>query len=524
MPRPHSARVLQQIERCEGRTMQPIEILVASFRCAKLVRLEEINMSECSSMQSIVTHDAGEDIVSTNNRVELPNVRRLRLHELPNMTSFCDTSIQVSLPHLESLIMVGFLDPEKILYSEPSLKYSNLRSLMIRASKSARKSILKLDWILKLSNLESMSLGSSPSAEVVFDLEELKVIEDVEICSRLTKLTLEELPNLQCMWKHDVKLQGISIFRNLRDLFVYKTGLSFLFSVSVAKCFREIRVIRVWDCQNMKAVIVDEEGRNEGTYDIIEFPLLEHLSIRQCPMEKFFLYPHGKKEPVTTTSNLQDAYFNSFFDRKVTFPNITKLQIGGLLCQEIWNNQIPTDSFQKLESLVLTKCDNLQSIATSYMWKRSQRHLEILKVISCRSIKIIYEGDGTDIESGKLRSLVLCDLENLRCIWQSDKFPNVPFPNLRVVEAVRCPRLEMLFPTFTTKFLGQIEQLIVDSCEDMELIAGHEKGEEATHTTITFSKLTVLMLVKLPKFRSSFLPEKYSLKFRAPRTSRPCKT
>ncbi|KAK3419786.1 hypothetical protein EUGRSUZ_G00553, partial [Eucalyptus grandis] len=272
---------------------------------------------------------------------------------------------------------------------------------------------MKLDWILKLPNLESMSLGSSPSAEVVFDLEELKVIKDVEICSRLTKLTLEQLPNLQRMWKWDVKLQGISIFRNLRDLFVYKTGLSFLFSVSVAKCFREIRVIRMWDCPNMKAVIVDEEGRNKGTYDIIEFPLLEHLSIRQCPMEKFFLYPHGKKESVTTTSDLQDAYSNSFFDRKVTFPNITELEIGGLLCQEIWNNQIPTDSFQKLESLVLTKCDSLQSIATSYMWKRPQRHPEILKVISCRSIKVIYEGDGTDIESGKLRRLVLRDLENL---------------------------------------------------------------------------------------------------------------
>ncbi|XP_039173332.1 disease resistance protein At4g27190 [Eucalyptus grandis] len=304
----------------------------------RLIQLEEIEVQKCDSMQSIVTYDAGEGIVSMDNKVELPNVLRLILRKLPNMTSFCtraeitseDTSIQVSLPRLESLVIVGLLGQEKILYSELSSTYSYLRSLLIRDSKSTSKSILKLDWILKLSNLESMSLGKFPSAEVVFDLKELKVTADVEICSRLTKLTLKQLRNLQCMWKQDVKLQGISIFQNLRDLFVYKTGLSFLFSVSVAKCFKEIRVIRMWDCPNMKAVIVDEEGRNEGTYDIIGFPLLEHLSIRQCPMEKFFPYPHGKKEPITTTSDSQDAHSDSFFDRKVQIPSIEIIPITAI--------------------------------------------------------------------------------------------------------------------------------------------------------------------------------------------------
>ncbi|XP_039172308.1 disease resistance protein RPV1 [Eucalyptus grandis] len=197
-----------------------------------LNQLEEIKVSNCDSMQSIVTHDAREDIVSTNNRVELPKVRDLVLYELPNMTSFCHTSIQVSLPHLESLTMVGLLGLEKILYSKRSLKYSNLKKLTIRESKSTLKSILKLDWILKLPNLESMMIEISPSVEVVFDLEELEeleVIEDVEILSRLTDLTLHELPNLHCVCKQDVKLQGISILRNLRDLYIYKIGLSFLF-------------------------------------------------------------------------------------------------------------------------------------------------------------------------------------------------------------------------------------------------------------------------------------------------------
>ncbi|KAK3420725.1 hypothetical protein EUGRSUZ_J02638 [Eucalyptus grandis] len=40
----------------------------------RLVQLEKIEVWKCNSMQSIVTHDVGEGIVSTNNRVELPKV------------------------------------------------------------------------------------------------------------------------------------------------------------------------------------------------------------------------------------------------------------------------------------------------------------------------------------------------------------------------------------------------------------------------------------------------------------------
>ena len=174
--------------------------------------------------------------------------------------------------------MVGLLDLEKILFGQPPLEYSNLKSIEIRESRS-ESSFFKSDWILKLPNLESLEITSSPSAEAVFDVGELKVTRDVEILSRLMELEIRELPNLRCMWKQDVKLQGISVFRSLKELVVIKTGLAFLFPVYVAKCLRELRYIKVEDCPNMKAVIVDEEGRDEGTNDVIEFPLLERLHI-----------------------------------------------------------------------------------------------------------------------------------------------------------------------------------------------------------------------------------------------------
>ncbi|XP_030516156.1 uncharacterized protein LOC115729675 [Rhodamnia argentea] len=171
----------------------------------------------------------------------------------------------------------------------------------------------------------------------------------------------------------------------------------------------------------------------------------------------------------------------------VKFPNIASLQIIGAQCKEPWNDQIPNDSFCKLEFLCAEHCYNLQRVAPSHIWKRLQRRLEILQVKSCPSVKIIYEGDEMATKRGKLRRLVLRDLQNLSHICQSDGLPNVPLPNLRFMEVQSCPHLKMLFPTFMRKFLEQIQELVVESCEDMELVATHEECEEVTSTAISFT-------------------------------------
>ncbi|KAK3419745.1 hypothetical protein EUGRSUZ_G00427 [Eucalyptus grandis] len=124
------------------------------------VHLKEIEICECDSLQAIIKDDARKVEVAVDDMVELPNIRRLDLRKLPNMTSFCNRAegapIQVSLPRLESLVMVGLLGLEKILHSEPSIKFSGLKSLKIEESKSTLS--IPKDWILKLPNLESMKL------------------------------------------------------------------------------------------------------------------------------------------------------------------------------------------------------------------------------------------------------------------------------------------------------------------------------------------------------------------------------
>ncbi|KAF8019364.1 hypothetical protein BT93_G0131 [Corymbia citriodora subsp. variegata] len=55
----------------------------------RLVHLEKLIVSNCDSMQAIITNDAGNIEEVVDDTVELPNLRILDLEGLPKMTSFC---------------------------------------------------------------------------------------------------------------------------------------------------------------------------------------------------------------------------------------------------------------------------------------------------------------------------------------------------------------------------------------------------------------------------------------------------
>ncbi|KAL3729545.1 hypothetical protein ACJRO7_026640 [Eucalyptus globulus] len=69
----------------------------------RCVHLKEIEICECDSLQAIIKDDAGKVEVVVDDMVELPNIRRLDLRKLPNMTSFCNGAegapIQVTFFH-----------------------------------------------------------------------------------------------------------------------------------------------------------------------------------------------------------------------------------------------------------------------------------------------------------------------------------------------------------------------------------------------------------------------------------------
>ncbi|KAK3419727.1 hypothetical protein EUGRSUZ_G00405 [Eucalyptus grandis] len=87
--------------------------LWSQSKMQRLVHLEEIQICECDSLQAIITYDAGKVEVAANDIVELPDVRRLDLRKLPNMTSFCTGAKGALIQVIFSF--VGYRFPEFLI-------------------------------------------------------------------------------------------------------------------------------------------------------------------------------------------------------------------------------------------------------------------------------------------------------------------------------------------------------------------------------------------------------------------------
>ena len=107
---------------------------------------------------------------------------------------------------------------------------------------------------------------------------------------------------------------------------------------------------------------------------------------------------------------------------QVAFPSLVGLEIWGLdNVEKIWPNQIPQDSFSKLEVVRVLSCGQLLNIFPSCMLKRLQS-LDDLSVHDCSSLEAVFDVEGTNVNVNvnvfpKVTSLILCDLPQLRSIY-----------------------------------------------------------------------------------------------------------
>ena len=160
---------------------------------------------------------------------------------------------------------------------------------------------------------------------------------------------------------------------------------------------------------------------------------------------------------------------------QVAFPSLNSLTIRGLdNVKKIWPNQIPQDSFSKLEFVTVLSCGQLLNIFPSCMLKR----LQSLMVDNCSSLEAVFDVEGTNVnvdleelnvDDGhvellpKLGELRLIGLPKLRhicnCGSSRNHFPsstasapvgNIIFPKLIYISLLSLPNLASFSPGYNS--------------------------------------------------------------------------
>ncbi|KAF8042113.1 hypothetical protein BT93_A0653 [Corymbia citriodora subsp. variegata] len=284
-------------------SLQCIVHLSEYAQCNAFSRLESLFLNNLKSFKKICNGCLAPESFGKLKIVKVDNCGEIKhLFSLSMMRIFLQLEeIEISRYHLmEQIVANAEADEDgdelpiskEIWNSQFPSDVSNLKFLKVEDC-TVLLSIIPSNLLIKLQNLDAITIERCQLIREIFDFEGLIANGDVEILSRLTKLTLSDLQSLRRICSKNPR--RLLCFRNLRALKVQNCeNLKFLFSSSMAKALVQIKEIEIASCKLMEAImdVQEEESEEAATINTLEFPLLTSLSLEKLP--NLWTFSHGK--------------------------------------------------------------------------------------------------------------------------------------------------------------------------------------------------------------------------------------
>ncbi|XP_061349028.1 probable disease resistance protein At4g27220 [Gastrolobium bilobum] len=285
---------------------------------------------------------------------------------------------------------------------------------------------------LEFPELRTLTLQSLPQLTGFYPISSTgELFHEKVIVSKLERMELSSI-HIDVIWSEQPSL--CSSFQNLIHLDVNECWkLKYLLSFSMAKTLVNLQSLSISECENMGHIFLQELGSHAETKGRI-------------------------------------------------FPNLKKIKLSCMKrLSEIWNYELPSDSFGKLDTLIIEQCDKFVNVFPCYM-KGIFRSLCNLSVTNCRSMKEIFDlndknGDASDVAN--LQDVHLEALPKLKHVWKRNKDWEIVL-NLKKLQKIwvhDCGSLEYIFPFDEAKCLPNLEYLVVWDCSELWEIV--DKGKAA---------------------------------------------
>ncbi|TYG47948.1 hypothetical protein ES288_D11G383600v1 [Gossypium darwinii] len=454
--------------------------LITSSKARSLVCLVTMRIRECEMMREVIVSEEDD----TSYEIVFSELKRLELHCLESLASFCSGSYTLRFPSLEQVTISQC--PRMKNFYQGELTTPKLHKVQLTETDFRGR------WVGDL----------NATVEQLF--------KEQAGYRGLKHMKFSMFPALIDIWSRNP--QEMLDFIALEYLEVCDSSkLRFIFNLSTAFSLRQLRQMEIKRCGNLEQVIKEEgssimveEATIHSSKIISIFPSLQSVMVESCPnMTSFYLGSKGLEclslveIKVADCSNMTtfistfsrdedreaiigDEVDNAatFFSDKVVFPHLEKITISHLRnAKRIWNGQVHTNSFSKLKELNVKECDMLLNIFSPFLLGVFQR-LEKLKVTDCASLEEVFQPQvqGLDIEEtyavhSQLREVNLVRLPKLKHVWTKHRKGNISFENLQDVFILKCGSLKTLFPFSIAKDLHQLERLTINRCGLEEIVS-----------------------------------------------------
>ncbi|MED6125072.1 hypothetical protein PIB30_065080 [Stylosanthes scabra] len=480
-----------------------------------------------------------EDVFYELNLKGFPYLKRLSIASNKSIRSLISQKRKHSenvFPKLESLYLCKLRKMEQI-FSCQSLSKGSFGKLKIMKIKlcSCLKNVFMISMVKFLTALETIEISECNSLEeiVVSETNNQNETEPTKFL-KLRSLTLQSLSKF-------IGFYPISFEEDTRSLFHSKIEVPEIERIELSM----LQIKHIWSDQILACHTVEKRTSHQKltrhfgkkhhtpkqTYS--PFQNLIHLDVNGCwNLESLWSFSIA-----THLVNLQSLFVTDF---KIThifpqdqgggqaksnkedaiFPNLKTVKLSGMKSLgKIWDSEAPGNSFGKLNTLIIDKCDELVNVIPHNLATRLS-NLSCLRVTDCESIKVIFEeADGDN----KIQDVVLQDihLEGLPKLENVFKWKKevVKWSDLKLqkIWVHHCKSLENIFSVSVVETAKiNIESLVVSDCSQLREIVC-KKGEDTaiinTSSPIQFEfpKLTTIKLLNLSKFKSFYSSETYEL-------------
>ncbi|XP_049401510.1 probable disease resistance protein At1g61300 [Solanum stenotomum] len=222
--------------------------------------------------------------------------------------------------------------------------------------------------------------------------------------------------------------------------------------------FQNIKVLGLYECDSVTHLL-------KRTHEVIKIPNLHELHLRtlHCLTHfcsgnvegiEFPLLRRLRFDDLPAFQNLQPTANNSItdsnplFDKKVSCPNLEYIHINGANSMSaLCSHQLPTDYFNKLQTLFVSDCGKLKNLMSPLV-ARGAPNLQILRIRNCQSMKAVITREEQQREA---------------------IMTNVPlFPLLERLELYSLPKLGHFFLTEHALKFSSLREVLIDECPEMK--------------------------------------------------------
>ncbi|XP_017628514.2 disease resistance protein At4g27190-like [Gossypium arboreum] len=514
--------------------------LITSSKAQSLACLVTMRIRECERMREVVASDGDE----TSYEIVFRALKRLELHCLQSLTSFCSRNYTLRFPSLEQVTLSQC--PRMKNFNQGELKTPNLQKVQLTETDFRGRWAGDLNATVEQLYQEQVGYRG------------------------LKHLKLSEFPELVDIWSRNP--QEMLDFTTLEFLeFCDSNSLRYIFNLSMAFGLRQLRQMEIKRCSNLEQVVKEEgpitmveEAIIDSSKIISIFPRLQFIIVESCPdMTSFYMGSKGLECPFLVEIKIVDCSNMTTFvctfsrdeDKEViigdevdnvaaifsdeVIPQLEEVSFTGDCIKMISDGQYESNLFCNIKFLRISSYSDVSVVFLSSFLRRFY-NLESLKLGSCNFKELAsFEIDACEdqdmiITIPKVKKLRLDVVNNIRHLWKQDsplgricasleclevwKCSNLInlgldfsfSENLTTLDVCKCDEMLELITSSKARSLAGLVTMKIRECERMREVVASD-GDETSYEII-FRALKHLELHRLQSLMS-FCSRNYTLRF-----------